>query len=198
MHSRFKSVLNSCSGGLYRYLDSSKHLDNIFHKTQPRNVFAPSGVLVCNVWNVCLRADSARGFTFFFVLLVGAMHKIFRGFFYALWRLYKYVISPLLGGHCRFYPTCSEYAYLLVSYENPLRASMQIFFRLVRCQPFTQGGIQYPVAKISLYHLRPYFANPHTIKRIALWLIPIIPAHFVTCAPTFALYFILIPSFRSS
>ncbi|MEG0339436.1 MAG: membrane protein insertion efficiency factor YidD, partial [Oscillospiraceae bacterium] len=25
-------------------------------------------------------------------------------------RLYKKIISPMLGNNCRFYPTCSEYA----------------------------------------------------------------------------------------
>lgn len=64
-----------------------------------------------------------------------------------LWRLYKVLLSPLFGSSCRFYPTCSHYACLLLTHENPLHAMMKIAYRLMRCQPFAQGGIEYPIIK---------------------------------------------------
>ena len=64
-----------------------------------------------------------------------------------LWRLYKVLLSPLFGSSCRFYPTCSHYACLLLIHENPLHAMMKIAYRLMRCQPFAQGGIEYPIIK---------------------------------------------------
>lgn len=64
-----------------------------------------------------------------------------------LWRLYKVLLSPLFGSSCRFYPTCSHYACLLLTHENPLHAMIKIAYRLMRCQPFAQGGIEYPIIK---------------------------------------------------
>jgi hypothetical protein len=55
-------------------------------------------------------------------------------------RLYKLVISPLLPPACRFTPTCSEYAAEAVAKYGFWKGSWMGFRRLLRCQPFCEGG----------------------------------------------------------
>ena len=59
-----------------------------------------------------------------------------------LWllRLYKRWISPLLGPHCRFHPSCSDYARIAVTRFGPWRGSVLALWRLLRCQPLCTGG----------------------------------------------------------
>ena len=53
---------------------------------------------------------------------------------------YKRGISPLLGQHCRFHPTCSEYALQAVEKYGPLRGGFMALRRFLRCNPFHKGG----------------------------------------------------------
>ena len=62
----------------------------------------------------------------------------------ALLEAYKRWISPLLPRSCRFSPTCSEYARLALLRHGPLAGSAKAAGRLLRCQPFTAGGIDLP------------------------------------------------------
>lgn len=57
-----------------------------------------------------------------------------------LLKLYKRFISPLLPQACRFTPTCSEYAMEAVGRHGAVLGSWMAFKRLVRCQPFCEGG----------------------------------------------------------
>ena len=57
-----------------------------------------------------------------------------------LLRSYQMIISPLLGPCCRFYPTCSEYAYQAVKDFGPWRGSYLAARRLLRCNPWHRGG----------------------------------------------------------
>lgn len=57
---------------------------------------------------------------------------------------YQWLVSPLLGQHCRFAPTCSEYARLAVL-EHGVWAGLRLAVRRVlRCHPFHPGGIDPP------------------------------------------------------
>jgi putative membrane protein insertion efficiency factor len=58
----------------------------------------------------------------------------------ALIRIYQWVISPLLGPRCRFFPTCSHYALEAIDTHGALRGSWLIVKRLGRCHPFCEGG----------------------------------------------------------
>lgn len=51
---------------------------------------------------------------------------------------YRYFISPLLGGRCRFVPTCSEYAQEAIMRHGACTGSLLILKRLARCHPW--GG----------------------------------------------------------
>lgn len=58
----------------------------------------------------------------------------------AMLRLYKRLISPLLGPRCRFAPSCSEYAMTAIARHGALRGSWLAARRLGRCHPFHPGG----------------------------------------------------------
>ncbi|GFO74212.1 uncharacterized protein BPLS_P0752 [Bathymodiolus platifrons methanotrophic gill symbiont] len=65
----------------------------------------------------------------------------------ALFRFYKYFISPLLGSHCRFNPSCSSYAMQAIAMHGALIGSYLTIKRLLRCHPFYHGDIDDPVPK---------------------------------------------------
>jgi len=48
--------------------------------------------------------------------------------------------KALLGGTCRFTPTCSQYTYEAVSRYGTLKGLWLGLKRIVRCHPFTKGG----------------------------------------------------------
>ncbi len=67
-----------------------------------------------------------------------------RWFLTALLKCYRAILSPLftaLGGRCRFYPTCSEYALEAVSRLPLSRALPLVAWRVLRCGPWTSGGV---------------------------------------------------------
>lgn len=55
-------------------------------------------------------------------------------------RLYRKFISPLSKPHCRFYPTCSAYAYEAISKYGALKGGFLTFKRILKCHPFNAGG----------------------------------------------------------
>lgn len=55
-------------------------------------------------------------------------------------RLYQYLISPWIGAHCRFHPTCSEYFIQSVKKHGALRGTCRGLWRICRCHPFHPGG----------------------------------------------------------
>ncbi len=58
----------------------------------------------------------------------------------ALVRGYQYVLSPFLGVHCRFYPSCACYAHEAIDRHGSLRGGWLALRRLGRCHPFSPGG----------------------------------------------------------
>ena len=59
----------------------------------------------------------------------------------ALLTVYKRLVSPLLGEHCRFHPTCSRYAMDAIRAHGAWRGSWLAARRLSRCHPFHEGGL---------------------------------------------------------
>jgi len=55
-------------------------------------------------------------------------------------RAYQLLLSPILGGQCRFIPSCSEYAVEAIDRHGSVRGCWLTLRRIVRCQPFCQGG----------------------------------------------------------
>jgi putative membrane protein insertion efficiency factor len=60
-----------------------------------------------------------------------------------LWPIaaYQRWISPALPQRCKYYPTCSNYAAQAVKELGPVRGSIVAAWRLLRCNPLSDGGI---------------------------------------------------------
>lgn len=58
-----------------------------------------------------------------------------------LLRVYQYLISPILGPHCRFYPSCSHYAVEAIERHGLPRGMLLAVCRLSRCHPWHPGGV---------------------------------------------------------
>ena len=55
-------------------------------------------------------------------------------------RAYQLLLSPFLGSHCRFTPSCSAYAVEAIEQHGALRGSWLAIKRIGRCHPFCDGG----------------------------------------------------------
>lgn len=58
--------------------------------------------------------------------------------------VYKLLLSPLLGRHCRFQPTCSTYFRQAVENHGALRGTAKGITRICRCHPWHPGGYDPP------------------------------------------------------
>ena len=68
--------------------------------------------------------------------------------FIALIRVYQVVLSPFLGGGCRFQPSCSAYALEAIATHGAWRGGLLAARRLSRCHPLGRSGFD-PVPRIS-------------------------------------------------
>jgi putative membrane protein insertion efficiency factor len=55
-------------------------------------------------------------------------------------RVYQLALSPLVGGACRFEPTCSRYADEAIRKYGAFRGTRLAVARLLRCHPLHHGG----------------------------------------------------------
>ncbi|MGH9737583.1 MAG: membrane protein insertion efficiency factor YidD [Candidatus Acidiferrales bacterium] len=58
-------------------------------------------------------------------------------------RTYIIFLSPFFGGACKFYPSCSNYAREAIERHGARRGTLLALKRLLRCHPFTRGGIDF-------------------------------------------------------
>jgi putative membrane protein insertion efficiency factor len=56
---------------------------------------------------------------------------------------YRRFVSPMLGAHCRFYPSCSAYAQQALATHGVLRGGWLAVRRILRCHPWNPGGFDY-------------------------------------------------------
>ena len=54
--------------------------------------------------------------------------------------LYRATLGRLLGGHCRYHPTCSQYAIDAVNKHGAIRGAWLAAKRIARCHPWAVGG----------------------------------------------------------
>jgi len=55
-------------------------------------------------------------------------------------RFYQKGISPMLGGHCRFTPTCSQYTYEAIQIHGFIKGTILGIIRILKCNPFHPIG----------------------------------------------------------
>jgi hypothetical protein len=58
--------------------------------------------------------------------------------------LYQKWISPAFPARCKYYPSCSSYAASAISHYG-LRGVAMSVWRLIRCNPWSHGGVDYAV-----------------------------------------------------
>ena len=63
-------------------------------------------------------------------------------------KFYQKWISPSFGPRCKYYPSCSTYAADAVS-EYGAKGLVMAAWRLVRCNPWSHGGVDYVLSKSS-------------------------------------------------
>ncbi|MGI6401849.1 MAG: membrane protein insertion efficiency factor YidD [Thermoguttaceae bacterium] len=59
-------------------------------------------------------------------------------------RFYQVAVSPMLGPHCRYTPTCSQYCILALRKHGIILGLLKTFWRILRCHPFSKGGYDPP------------------------------------------------------
>lgn len=66
--------------------------------------------------------------------------ELFKKILLLLIRFYQVGISPFLGAHCRFRPTCSQYAIIAINRYGVMKGTYLAVRRLLKCHPFHKGG----------------------------------------------------------
>jgi len=66
--------------------------------------------------------------------------RLVSGFIVLMVRCYRVTLGWLLGGHCRFHPTCSQYMLDAVEKYGPWRGAWRGLRRIARCHPFGPSG----------------------------------------------------------
>lgn len=69
-------------------------------------------------------------------------------------RFYQKWVSPLFPRRCRYYPTCSAYAYEAFKKHGILKGFYLALWRLLRCNPFSPGGYD-PVPERFVFFPKP-------------------------------------------
>jgi putative membrane protein insertion efficiency factor len=67
----------------------------------------------------------------------------FRLLLIGLIRVYRFTLSGVLGGQCRFYPTCSRYGEEAIRVHGAFKGTLMATWRVLRCSPLTAGGVDH-------------------------------------------------------
>lgn len=80
----------------------------------------------------------------------------------SLIRFYRRFISPLTPPTCKYYPTCSSYALTAVERFGAVRGSALAVWRILRCNPWSMGGVDYVPEKFTFKVKKyDYFGDLH-------------------------------------
>ncbi|MDR0943077.1 MAG: membrane protein insertion efficiency factor YidD [Ruminococcus sp.] len=69
-------------------------------------------------------------------------------------RFYSKHISPFFGRRCKYYPTCSSYAFTAIKKHGTIKGTILAVWRLLRCNPWSMGGIDYVPDRFGLYFVK--------------------------------------------
>lgn len=85
---------------------------------------------------------------------------------------FRLLLTPFTGARCRFHPTCSDYALQAVALHGPLKGAWLALRRLLRCHPFSPGGVD-PVppvagrrATMKRVNTEPQFATRDSVQQV--------------------------------
>jgi putative membrane protein insertion efficiency factor len=79
-------------------------------------------------------------------------------------RLYQLGLRPVLGPNCRFIPSCSDYALDALAAHGALRGSGLAARRVLRCNPWCEGGHDPVPEPPSASAVSPPHEHPPTLK----------------------------------
>ena len=66
--------------------------------------------------------------------------RLAQNFLLLLIHIYRHTLGYLLGGQCRYHPTCSAYALDAIREWGAMRGAWMTVRRIARCHPFAKGG----------------------------------------------------------
>lgn len=69
-------------------------------------------------------------------------------------KAYQKYLSPMKKPCCRYYPSCSQYAYEAVERHGAVKGCILAIWRVLRCNPYSGGGIDHVPEKFHLYTLK--------------------------------------------
>ena len=78
--------------------------------------------------------------------MINIFEKLIKILIIALLKTYKFFISPFLGTSCRFLPSCSDYAYEVITDKGVIKGGALAIKRLTKCHPWGKSGYD-PVNK---------------------------------------------------
>lgn len=75
------------------------------------------------------------------------MRNLLKKILISLIKFYTYLISPLLGKNCRFYPTCSAYMVQAIEAHGVFKGLWYGTRRLLKCHPYHKGDMIDPIPR---------------------------------------------------
>lgn len=94
--------------------------------------------------------------------------------FLFLIKFYQKYLSILFGyGCCRYYPTCSEYAFVSFQHNNVFVATIKSVIRILKCNPIFSIGFDYPNMQYKPSKYKNILDIYSKNKKIKFFLVPI-------------------------
>lgn len=79
---------------------------------------------------------------------------------------YRKFISPLTPPSCRLHPSCSTYALKAIEMHGPIKGLVLSVWRVLRCNPFTKGGVDPVPTKGSWRPEIDLAGNPRDLAKV--------------------------------
>ncbi|WP_145078643.1 membrane protein insertion efficiency factor YidD [Poriferisphaera corsica] len=70
--------------------------------------------------------------------MIAFLNNLLSRFLIFLVMIYRYTLSPVMGRHCRYQPTCSQYMIDAIKKYGPYRGTYRGIKRIFRCHPFSK------------------------------------------------------------
>ena len=78
--------------------------------------------------------------------MIISLEKLIKNTILICLKIYKFLISPIFGINCRFLPSCSDYAFEVITEKGVIKGSILAIKRLTKCHPWGRSGYD-PVNK---------------------------------------------------